>query len=99
VELGTYNINPLKIENAIGNKTRGIVFAHTLGNPANMNKIMKIAKEHNLIQARMLAHYHKTTGLPNDVILSKLLPPSDIYLTPEEAVGLGICDFISDLKK
>lgn len=63
------------------------------------HELFAIAKEHNLIQARMLAHYHKTTGLPQDVILSKLLPPSDIYLTAEEAVGLGICDFISDLKK
>ncbi len=48
VELGTYNIDVSKIERAISEKTRAIMFAHTLGNPADMNKIMEIAKKHNL---------------------------------------------------
>ena len=33
------------------------------------------------------------------IILEKLLPASDIYLSAEEALNLGICDYISDLKK
>lgn len=48
VELGTYNIIPEEIEKAISSKTRAIFFAHTLGNPADMDKIMEIAKKHNL---------------------------------------------------
>lgn len=48
VELDTYNINPELIEKAISQKTRAIIFAHTLGNPANMDKLMEIAKKHNL---------------------------------------------------
>jgi ATP-dependent protease ClpP protease subunit len=47
----------------------------------------------------MLEHYRQATGLDTDVILEKLLPPSDMYLSAEEALELGICDFISDLKK
>src|SRR3989338_30542 len=48
VELGTYNIDVSKIESAIFKKTRGIVFAHTLGNPADMKKIMDITKRYGL---------------------------------------------------
>lgn len=48
IEEDTYNINASKIEEAITYKTRAIVFAHTLGNPAEMDKIMDIAKRHNL---------------------------------------------------
>ncbi|WP_298846574.1 lipopolysaccharide biosynthesis protein RfbH [uncultured Clostridium sp.] len=48
IEEDTYNIDASKIEAAITDKTRAIVFAHTLGNPAEMDKIMDIAKRHNL---------------------------------------------------
>lgn len=62
------------------------------------HELFAIAKEHTLIQERMLNHYKATTGLHEDVILSKLLPPTDVYLSAEEALKLGICDYISDLK-
>jgi CDP-6-deoxy-D-xylo-4-hexulose-3-dehydrase len=48
VEADTYNIDAAKIEAAITDKTRAIVFAHTLGNPAEMDKIMAMAKKYNL---------------------------------------------------
>jgi CDP-6-deoxy-D-xylo-4-hexulose-3-dehydrase len=48
VEPDTYNIDAGKIEAAISNRTRAIMFAHTLGNPAEMDKIMEIARRHNL---------------------------------------------------
>ena len=63
------------------------------------HELFAIAKEHNLIQQRMLEHYKAATGLDSRIILEKLLPPSDIYLSAEEALELNICDFISDLKK
>lgn len=63
------------------------------------HELFAIAKEHNLIQQRMLEHYRQATGLDTDTILEKLLPASDIYLSAEEALALNICDFISDLKK
>lgn len=47
-EIGTYNINPMLIEDAIGPKTRAIFIPHTLGNPCSMDVIMDIAKRHNL---------------------------------------------------
>lgn len=48
VEEDTYNIDASKIESAISDKTRAIMFAHTLGNPAEMDKIMEIAKRYSL---------------------------------------------------
>ena len=48
VELDTFNIDANLIEDAITDRTRAIFFAHTLGNPADMEKIMEIAKKHDL---------------------------------------------------
>jgi len=48
VDLGTYNIQLDRIEKAISKKTKAIFIAHTLGNPANLEKILKIVKKHNL---------------------------------------------------
>ena len=63
------------------------------------HELFAIAKEHNLIQQRMLEHYKQATGLDSKIILEKLLPASDIYLSAEEALELNICDYISDLKR
>ncbi len=48
VEMGTYNINPDLIEDAITSKTKVIMVAHTLGNPFNLDKIMKIKEKYDL---------------------------------------------------
>jgi ATP-dependent Clp protease, protease subunit len=63
------------------------------------HELFAIAKEHSLIQERMLRHYQATTGLSAEVILNKLLPPTDVYLSADEALALGLCDFVTDLKK
>jgi CDP-6-deoxy-D-xylo-4-hexulose-3-dehydrase len=48
INIGTYNIDPTLIKEAISSKTRAILLVHFLGNPCNMKKIMKIANEYNL---------------------------------------------------
>jgi CDP-6-deoxy-D-xylo-4-hexulose-3-dehydrase len=48
VELGTYNIQADRIEDAISDKTKAIFVPHTLGNPADINTILKAAEEHRL---------------------------------------------------
>jgi len=48
VDLGTYNIQTDKIEKIITKKTKAIFIAHTLGNPANLTKLKKIAKKYSL---------------------------------------------------
>ena len=47
-EIGTYNIDADKIENAITDKTKAIFLAHTLGNTFDLDKIVKICEKHNL---------------------------------------------------
>jgi perosamine synthetase len=44
----TYNINPDLIEKKINEKTKAILVVHVFGYPADMDKINKIAKKHNL---------------------------------------------------
>ena len=48
VDIPTYNIDVKKIAAAISPKTRCIFIAHTLGNPFNIDEILKIARENNL---------------------------------------------------
>ncbi len=48
VELGTYNIDASKIEEAISPKTKAIMLAHTLGNPYNLSVITALCKKYNL---------------------------------------------------
>jgi perosamine synthetase len=45
----TFQINPDKIEERITKRTRAIMPVHILGLPANMDRILAIAKKHNLI--------------------------------------------------
>ena len=44
----TFNIDPTKIESKITNKTKAIIPVHLFGQSADMGKIMKIAKQHNI---------------------------------------------------
>ena len=48
IDLKTYNINPESIEEKITERTKAIIPVHTFGQPAEMDKIMEIAKDHNL---------------------------------------------------
>ena len=48
VDLETFNIDCDKLKKAIGPKTKAIVPVHLFGQPADMEKIMQISKEHNL---------------------------------------------------
>ena len=48
VEIPTYSVSPKSIEDAINDKTKAIMIAHTLGNPFDAEAISKIAKENNL---------------------------------------------------
>ncbi len=48
VALGTYNALPERVAEAIGPKTRAIVLAHTMGNPFDLEAIMRLARDHGL---------------------------------------------------
>jgi len=49
IDIETYNIDPKDIEKKITKKTKAIIPVHQVGLPADMEKIIEIAKRHNLI--------------------------------------------------
>ncbi|MEG2447418.1 MAG: aminotransferase class I/II-fold pyridoxal phosphate-dependent enzyme, partial [Acinetobacter sp.] len=57
-DLATYNIDPLKIEDAITAKTKVILPVHLYGQLAAMPDIMHIAKKHNLLVLEDSAQSH-----------------------------------------
>ena len=56
VDKSTMNIDPDKIEEKITEKTKAILPVHLAGRPCDMDKIMEIAKKHNLVVIEDAAH-------------------------------------------
>jgi CDP-6-deoxy-D-xylo-4-hexulose-3-dehydrase len=48
-DIPTYNARPDMIEAAVTDKTRAIILAHTLGNPFDLDEVMRVAKKHKLV--------------------------------------------------
>jgi CDP-6-deoxy-D-xylo-4-hexulose-3-dehydrase len=48
VNLGDYTAIPERIADAVGPKTRGIMLAHTLGVPFNLDVVLQVARKHDL---------------------------------------------------
>lgn len=48
IEIPTYNIDVRYLEEALSEKSKAIMIAHTLGNPFNVETVSNFAKEHNL---------------------------------------------------
>ena len=48
VSIPTYNVDADLLEKAVGEKTRAIILAHTLGNPFDLEKIVELCKKHDL---------------------------------------------------
>lgn len=64
-------------------------------NEGKSSELFATMREYELTQLRMIDHYKKCTGLNDDKIKEKLLPPQDIWLSAEEALSLNICDQIN----
>jgi dTDP-4-amino-4,6-dideoxygalactose transaminase len=58
VEPDTFSIDPDKIVAAITERTKAIIPVHTFGSMADMDRIMAIAKRHNLRVIEDCAHMH-----------------------------------------
>jgi CDP-4-dehydro-6-deoxyglucose reductase, E1 len=48
VQLPTYNVDTTQLEAAVSDHTRAIIFAHTLGNPFDLDAVMAFANKHSL---------------------------------------------------
>ncbi|MFH1752169.1 MAG: lipopolysaccharide biosynthesis protein RfbH [archaeon] len=49
IKTDTLNVNTDLLEEAITDKTKAMIFAHTLGNPFNLKKVKEIADKHGLV--------------------------------------------------
>lgn len=48
VDIPAYNIRPDLIESAVSAKTRALMLAHTLGNPFDVNEVLRVARKYDL---------------------------------------------------
>lgn len=58
IDRNTYNIDPGRIEEAVSGRTRAIMVVHFGGQPADMDRIMRIADKHGLAVIEDAAHAH-----------------------------------------
>ena len=92
IKITTYNINEELIEQAITNKTKAIMLAHTLGNPFNLEKVVKICKKNNLwliednCDALGSKYKNKITGTFGDVATLSFYPAHHITMGEGGAV-------------
>ena len=92
VDLKTYNIRTEKIEKAISKKTKAIFVPHTLGNPFDVDKTLKIAKKYNLwliednCDALGSKYKGKYTGAFGDISTNSFYPAHHITMGEGGAV-------------
>lgn len=48
VTIPTYNVDVAQLEKAYSERTRGVMLAHTLGNPFDLDGVMEFVRKHNL---------------------------------------------------
>jgi len=48
VQVPTFNVDVAQLEAALSSRTRAVIFAHTLGNPFDLDAVTAFAKKHNL---------------------------------------------------
>jgi dTDP-4-amino-4,6-dideoxygalactose transaminase len=84
VEEGTLNLDPAKLAAAITPRTKGIIVVHLFGQPARMDEIMAIARQHKLFVIEdcaqaVGARYNGTpVGLSGDVGTFSFYPTKNL---------------------
>tara|TARA_Y100000296_G_scaffold41991_1_gene48399 strand:+ start:4661 stop:5230 length:570 start_codon:yes stop_codon:yes gene_type:complete len=70
---------------------------YSWGSWGKEHELFAQVKEFELSTERMIDHYKKCTGLNEDRIREKLLPPEDVYLSAKEAKKLNLCDSVKTI--
>lgn len=96
IDIPTYNIDVSQLEDALSEKTKGIMIAHTLGNPFDLKSIKSFAQKHNLwliednCDALGSEYYfdgeYKLTGTIGDIGTSSFYPPHHMTMGEGGAV-------------
>lgn len=70
---------------------------YAAGSMGKHHELMSTVKQFNITDLKILNHYMKYTGLNEEEVRTRLLPPHDVWLSAAEAKGLGICDKVKEL--
>lgn len=92
----TYNIDCSRLEEAVSERTKAVMIAHTLGNPFDVQRVLDFCKKHNLwlvedncdaLGAEFLIDGEwKKTGTIGDLATSSFYPPHHITMGEGGAV-------------
>ena len=97
VTIPQYNIDVTKLEDALSEKTRAVMIAHTLGNPFDLKAVKEFCEKHNLWLVedncdRLLGSRYtidgetKLTGTIGDIGTSSFYPPHHMTMGEGGAV-------------
>lgn len=71
------------------------ILSHQWANHTTYSKeheLQAMQKDWKQTSIRMTKHYRECTGLSNKIIRTQLLPPQDVWLTPQESKRFRLCD-------
>lgn len=92
VDDGTYNVDGTQLEQALSQKTKAVMLAHTLGNPFDLAQVRAFCDQHNLwliednCDALGSKYAGKFTGTFGDIGASSFYPPHHITMGEGGAV-------------
>ncbi len=95
VEWDTFNIDPKCVESKISRRTKAIIPVHLFGHPADMDPILKIAKENNIVVIEDAAQAHgaryrgRVTGSLADSAAFSFYATKNISMGEGGAVATG----------
>lgn len=70
---------------------------YSWGSLGKQHELMAATKAFDLTSKMLMRHYKKFTNLYEEQITQLLLPPHDVWLSPDEALEYGLCDTIQEL--
>jgi len=86
ISLPTYNVDTSQLEEALSERTKAVVFAHTLGNPFDLEKVVKFARENQLwlvedcCDALGSSYHHRKVGTFGDISTFSFYPAHHITM-------------------
>lgn len=92
VDIATHNVQADQVGLAVSPKTKVIMIAHSLGNPFNLDEVMRVAKKYNLwvvednCDALGATYHDKKTGAFGDISTFSFYPAHHITMGEGGAV-------------